>query len=138
VATVSIEAINMDGTLAGMVGALTVPAGGQVSRFVNEIDGLSALPSTFQGTLRVSSSQPLSVVGLRGRYNERRDFLVTTVPAVNEAIPASTLPVYFPHFATGDGYTTEFIMFSRSNDPVSAGTLSLFTPTGSSLNTAFR
>jgi hypothetical protein len=120
----------MDGTMAGMVGTLSIPAGGQVSRFVNQIASLSALPSTFQGTLRMSSPQPISVVGLRRRYNESRG-----LPGHHRAgrkrgeIRVNAAGV-LSRFATGGGYNTEFIMFTSSN--------ALFTPTGSSLNTAFR
>src|SRR5439155_2754964 len=59
-------------------GVVSVPANGQAAVFLNQIDGLSSA-APLQGLLRVSSSASISVVGLRGRYNERNDFLITTI-----------------------------------------------------------
>jgi len=39
---------------------------------------------TSQGFLKVTATAPISVTGVRGRYNERKDFLITTTPPRNE------------------------------------------------------
>jgi hypothetical protein len=49
------------------------------------------------------------VVGLRGRYNERSDFLISTTSPSSEAAPAPAQSV-FPFFADGGGYTTQFVL----------------------------
>src|SRR5262249_2468396 len=107
-ATVTLQLFNLNGSLAG-TGTLSIPAGGQVAAFVNQIPGLSSIQSPFRGVLRVSSPASISIVGLRGRYNERTDFLVTTTPATDETAPLSFSSVYFPHLADGAGFTTQFI-----------------------------
>ena len=70
--------------------------------------------------------------GLRGRYNERNDFLITTTPPVNEAPPA-TSPMIFPHIADSGGYTTQFILFSAQPGSSSSGTMQLFNQSGGAL-----
>ena len=84
----TLELNRLDGSSTGLTGTLSVPANGQVSAFLTQIPGFSSLPVPFQGVLRVSTSTAISVTGLRGRYNERTDFLFTSTPAVNEAMPS--------------------------------------------------
>jgi hypothetical protein len=48
---------------------------------------------------------------LRGRYNERGDFLITTTPAIPEDTVPDLEPLYIPHIVNGGGYTTQFVMF---------------------------
>jgi hypothetical protein len=67
--------------------------------------------------LRVSATAPISVVGLRGRYNERADFLITTVPVTDDSVSPSSEPIYFPHFVTGGGYSTQFMMLGPLRKP---------------------
>src|SRR5262249_27309825 len=124
----------LDGVSTGLTGALSVPANGQAATFLNQIVGFAGLQTPFQGVLRVSSSSPISVVGLRGRYNERNDFLITTTSAVNESTPPSTGPLYFPHIVDSGGYTTQFILFSGSPGQPISGTMQLFSQAGTPLN----
>lgn len=133
-ATVSLELARLDGSSTGLTGSFSVPSNGQASKFLNEISGLGSLPTPFQGVLRVSSSSSISVVGLRGRYNERGDFLITTIPPVNEVSAASNGPLYFPHIADSGGYTTQFILFSGAAGQSSSGSLQLLSTTGTTLN----
>ena len=108
--------------------------------FLNQIQGFSALPNPFRGVLRVSTSSAggISVVGIRGRYNERGDFLITTTQAIDESRPASTTEQFFPHFADGAGYTTQFILFNGSADQASFGSLRFFTQSGQPLSLTVR
>src|SRR6266481_6331967 len=78
-----------------------------------------------------SSSLPISAIGLRGRYNERGDFLISTTPAIAENTPTTTGELVFPHIATGGGYTTEFLLLNRGT--ASAGTISIFSESGDRL-----
>jgi hypothetical protein len=138
-ATVTVELIRLDGTSTGLSGVLSVPANGQTAAFLGQIPGLGSLqlPSQgppFQGLVRVSSSALISVTGLRGRYNERLDFLVTTTPAINEATPASTAPVYFPQIADSGGYTTQFVIFSGTAGGSGTGIMELYSQSGMPLN----
>jgi len=55
----------------------------------------------------------IAVTGLRGRYNERGDFLITTTLAAGEnSLPTQSSELLFPHFALGAGYETQFVLFS--------------------------
>ena len=86
-----------------------------------------------QGVLRISSAAAITVVGLRGRYNERGDFLITTTPPVAENEPASAAEMVFPHIVEGAGYTTQFILFSGRPAQASSGTLKFLSQAGQPL-----
>jgi hypothetical protein len=93
---------------------VTVPAKGQRAFFINQIEGFQQVPTPFQGVLRVVvvSNDPVSLLGIRARYNERGDFLVTTTPPVaEEYYDKPRTQLIFPHFVMGGGYTTQFIVF---------------------------
>jgi hypothetical protein len=60
-------------------------------------------PTDFQtttqfGSLEMATDQLISVLPLRGTYNQRRDFLITTTPVADLTKPFSNSPVYFPQF----------------------------------------
>jgi C-terminal processing protease CtpA/Prc len=132
-ATVTLELFNADGSSAGRKGTVSIPANGQTAQFLEEIPGLGSSQHGFQGTARISSSAPISVTGLRGRYNQRSEFLITTLPALDEADPPTTSPRYFPHLAVGGGYTTQFIVLNRQAGQSSFGRVSLFAQAGQPL-----
>jgi hypothetical protein len=69
---------------------------------------------------------------LRARYNERGDFLFTTVPFTDEDQALTTGESVFPHFADSGGYSTQFILFGGSGQS-SAGSLLPLTPGGQPL-----
>jgi hypothetical protein len=133
-ATVNLTLTRLDGSSTGLTGTITVPANGQVSLFLNQIPGFGSLPVPFGGILRLASNTSISVVGLRGRYNERRDFLITTTQPVNESTVASTGPLYFPHIADGGGFTTQIILFSGQPGQSSNGTIQFFSQSGGALD----
>ena len=133
-ATVTLELNRLDGSPTGLKGTVQVPANGQISRFLHQIPGVDSLPLPFQGVLRISSSAPISVIGLRSRYNERKDFLITTTPPINEATVPSNAELFFPHFADSGGYTTKFILFSGAPGQRSSGVLRFVSQSGITLN----
>ena len=126
-ATVRLEVFGLDGTSTGLTSSQTIPVGGKIAKFANEI--FPSLPSNFQGILRMSSSNTLSLAGLRGRTNERSDFLISTVPPIEEVTQGSAGQVVFPHFVDAGGYTTEFIILNNVTDQTSSGSI-LFRTTG--------
>lgn len=130
-ATVNFELSSLNGTSLGLAASAAVPASGHVSMFLHEL--FPGLPLPFRGILRMTASGPVSVVSLRTRYNERNDFLITTTPVSNEASPASTTELLFPHIVDGAGYNTQFILFSGSAGQSTTGTLRFFAQTGQSL-----
>ena len=125
----------LDGESTGLTGAVTVPGNGQIAQFLNQIQGLESVTTPFEGILRIRTTAPtgISVVGLRSRYNERGDFLITTTPPVDES-SSVTGDLYFPHLADGGGYTTEFILFGRSMNQSTSGTLQFLSQSGTALN----
>ena len=129
-ANVQYELFDLAGQSTGYSGSTTLPSNGHVGIFLNQLSGLQNLPASFRGVLRISSSSPISVVGLRGLYNERGDFLISTIPALADTATNSG-DVVFPHLVTGSGYTTEFILMSRGQ--TSSGTLSLRSQSGTDL-----
>ena len=133
---VSLDLTTLDGTPRGLTGSLDIPAGGQTAKFLTQIPGFESLPTQFQGVLRISSpGSPVSVIGIRGRYNERGDFLDATIPAMNEnddyfAFSLRYSDFVFPDFADGAGYTTQFVLFSGWTAGSAAGTLQFLTNAG--------
>jgi len=133
-ASVSLELTGLDGASTGQIATVTVPGNGQIARFLHEI--FPSLSFPFKGILRISGggAEGLSVVGLRGRYNERGDFLVTTTPPTNESSPASGAELLFPHLVNGGGYTTQFVLFSGTAGQASTGNLKFFKQDGTPLS----
>jgi hypothetical protein len=70
------------------------------------------------------------VIGLRGRYNERGEFLISTTPPVDENGSDGDGDLYFPHIADGAGYSTQFILFSGRAGQVSSGAIGFFSQSG--------
>jgi sugar lactone lactonase YvrE len=136
-ATVTLALDRLDGLPTGLTATLSVPGNGQLSTFLNQIPGFSGVPVPFQGVLRISSPTPISAVGLRGRYNERAEFLITTTAPVSEAVPPGSGNLFFPHFADSAGYTTQFILFGGSGES-SSGRLRLVSQSGETLNLILR
>jgi hypothetical protein len=120
--TVSVGLTDLNGNGLAST-SLVVPAGGQVAKFLNEIFPNVAVP--LKGILRVTANSPIALAALRGRYNERGDFLMSTTPPTVEALPAPTAPLIFPHIVNGGGFTTQFILFSGAANQTANGDLHL-------------
>jgi hypothetical protein len=83
------------------------------------------LPVPFQGVANLTSSTPIVVAALRGRYNERDEFLMTTTPPLsNTTLTAGTL--VFPHIISGQGFSTQIVVFGSTG----SGKLYLFANDG--------
>jgi hypothetical protein len=139
-AVVNFELTNLAGVSTGLSGTMRVPANGHASRFLYQIEGFGSLPKPFRGVLRISTaaSPGIAVVGLRGRYNERDDFLITTTHPQSESSPPSTAERFFPHLADGGGYTTHVILFNGLTDQASSGLLRFFNQSGQPLSPSLR
>jgi hypothetical protein len=120
--------------VSGLAATLSIAGNGQAAMFLNEIPALAGLPATFQGILRLSSSTPVVAMGLRGRTNERGEFLITTTAPVDETVPANASEMFFPHFADGGNYSMQFIVFGRA----SSGTMYFFDKSGNPASLLFR
>jgi hypothetical protein len=138
-AQVTLELTKLDGTSTGLTASVTIPGRGQRSFFLNELPGFQSLPMPFQGVLRISSGNQtdIAVLGLRGRNNERGDFLITTTPPTNENAAANTA-IVFPHVVNGGGYTTQFITYGGTSSEPATGSLKLFSQAGGQADFSLR
>jgi hypothetical protein len=108
----TLQLSGLDGVLLGPAVPVTIPADGQVAKFVREL--FPALASNFRGFLTVTAPSPIGMTGLRARYNERQDFLITTTPPWDGNTSSSNSELLFPHILSGGGFTTQFILYGES------------------------
>jgi hypothetical protein len=107
-----IDLYRLDGTSTNLPTAtITVPPGGQISAFIDQF--FPTMPASFKGIANVTTSSPLAVVALRGNYNERGEFLMTTTPPVDDAYPSSGTLV-FPQIVSGQGFSTQVVVFGQN------------------------
>jgi hypothetical protein len=109
-ATVSLQLTNLDGTSLGFPATINVPAGGQIARFITEL--FPGLPPTFQGIGKLTTTSNIALAALRGRYNERREFLMTTTPPANDMVSGAST-IMFPHIVSGLGFGTQIVLFGQ-------------------------
>jgi hypothetical protein len=129
-AQVTYELTDMNGIGVGRAVTSSIGANGQVSMFIDELPGFENVPSTFRGVLRISTTGTgISVLGLRGRYNERGEFLISNSQPIDEKAPPNPSELFFTHFVQSGGFTTQFVLFPNGNSSV-GGTLEFFSQTG--------
>jgi hypothetical protein len=131
--TVNVEVTNLDGAV--VTSALrSIPAGGQFGLLLGDIPALT-LSAPFSGIIWISApaGSPVSVSGLRGRYNERQtpDLLVSSFPAFDEAA-TSPAELLFPHIVDSGGYATHFVLLGVRSAQ-SAGNLRFVSQSGQAL-----
>jgi BACON domain-containing protein len=106
-------------------GNTIVEAHGQIAGFLDEspFSGGRAI----QGTFSFTSDVPVSVAAIRSRLNERSEFLMTTLPVIDTARTAATGGQVLPHFAAGNGWTTQLILLNPTAATMT-GTLQFLNP----------
>jgi hypothetical protein len=133
-ATVTISLDGLDGSVTpGLSGTLSIPPGAQMALMLDQLPGIGGAAGAFQKALRVRSTGPVSIVGLRIRVNERGEFLMTTTPPTDESSAPTAVPRFFPHVVDSGGFTTQFILFSDGIFPYAGGLLELFDASGGPL-----
>ena len=138
-AVVNFEVTNLDGQTVGLTGSMTIGAARQVSVFVNEIPGLQSLDLQFRGVLRITSpSGGLGITGLRGRTNERGEFLITTTPPLFESDSPPAAELIIPHLVDSGGYTTQLILYGAYAGQNSVGLIQFFTQAGVGLELRYQ
>ena len=117
---------------SGSVTSASIPPRGQIAKLLSQINGFESLKAPFQGILRITTSSPggVAVVGLRGRFNERGDYLITTTPPVPEQASGSAGDAYLPHWVDGGGYTTQFVLLNAGTASATTGTFSTISQHG--------
>jgi len=91
-----------------------------LARFLNEAPFSGG--DSINGAFTFSSSGPVAAIALRGRTNERSEFLMTTLPVVDLAAAPSYDTVTMAHFASGLGWSTHVVLLNPTNGVIS-GTL---------------
>jgi hypothetical protein len=132
-APLGFELTDVDGNIVGTASTV-LPAGSHLSMFLSQIPGLISNAAPFEGVLRISDSgsSGIRVLGLLGEYNERGDFLVSTLPSYDESIQPSG-PLILPHFVDGGGYSTQFVLMGAAPGQSPAGNLQFLSGSGQSL-----
>ena len=106
---------------------------GHTALFLDQLPEFKNLKTPFAGTLEITGS-PVAVAGLRGRYNERGDFLITPISIDSTSgSPDSQPGAIFPFFIDGGGYTTQFVVFSHTLGESTKGVLTFFDSKGAPL-----
>jgi hypothetical protein len=138
-ATVRLELLAPDGRPSGTAATLTLPPQGHMASFLHEIAGFELVTTPYQSVLEVSTTSPsgVSVLGMRGKYNQLGRFIATTTgPLTENGGTASSL--IFPHIAEGDGYTTQFVLVGGTSGQGSSGILRLVDQEGQPLKLTLR
>jgi len=135
---VNFDVTNQSGTTIGPRATVTIPAGGQIAKFIKEL--IPSLPHPFHGVVRIStpSAGGITVVGLRGDYNSRGDFLITTAMPTDETAPVTSSELIFPHLVDSGGYMTSFVLYSGASGQSSSGVLRFFTQSGQGMTVSIQ
>jgi sugar lactone lactonase YvrE len=94
-------------------GTTTIGANQQIARFLDSFKTFTG--ASFQGTFSFTSDVPVGVVAIRGLVNERRDFLMSTLPVIDTTAVTASGPVVVPHFADSGGWTTQILLVNPGN-----------------------
>jgi sugar lactone lactonase YvrE len=89
-----------------------LPARGHFAAFLKDVLPRSIPLGPLHSVLRVQSSGPVGIMGLRTLVNERNHLLLSSTPAIQEGAPVPTGAQFFPLFADSPAFTTRFILFS--------------------------
>jgi hypothetical protein len=124
-AVITLQLQTMSGQAVGSPVTFTLPANGQVAKFISQLFPAAVKP--FRGFLTATATSPVGVTSLLCRYNERLDFLFTTTPprSGHQAVGA---PLIFTHISSGGGFATQLIVFG--NGTADAGRLLLTSQNG--------
>jgi hypothetical protein len=117
----------------------TLPGNAHRAKFLHQLRDIApdfTMPANFQtetqyGSLEITSTESISVLGLRLTTNQRGETLLTSTPvARGAALPAT--PLYFPQLADGGGYRTSIILLNTS-ESVQTGRISILDDSGNPL-----
>jgi phosphodiesterase/alkaline phosphatase D-like protein len=146
---VSLTLRDENGIIVGSPANVSVPARQQVAKFVNELFGTDTIGSGFRGSLRMQSSSPFAVVGLRfsGAVFSTLPVAVTApVPGVASitltagstantpqagSVGGSTALI-IPQFAIAGGWATQIALVNNTISTI-VGRIDVFDTAGNAL-----
>src|SRR5262249_13286286 len=107
---------------------ITVPGNGLTTVSPESLNPrLSSI--SYTGTIRVSSSSPISVVGFQVYLKGTNGYVA--IPAFSELSPPATL---FPHLAINGGYTASLQLIKTLDTQQPTAAVHFFSPSGSALD----
>jgi hypothetical protein len=116
----------------------------QMAKLITEIfpppppggfSGQVAIPSEFTGTLAITSTSPVSILGLNFRGPNYSTILATDLAPANNPVPLISPTVggagalLFPQFVSGGGWSTEIVITNTNATSITVR-LDLFTQAG--------
>ena len=121
-------AVSLDLPSMNASATMTVPPHGQVLATPQDNMGLR---NGYSGTLRISSSTPISVVGLQSFAGD--NFGMLALEMFDESVPVIGEPI-FPHLAEGGGYNVSLFLIKTSDSQASTGLIRFYTQSGAPLD----
>jgi hypothetical protein len=130
-----------DGTVIGTT-TLNVPADNQIAKLVSELfPSPMAAPGEITGTVAITSTDPVAVIGLRFRAIN-----FSTIPATNLAGSSSPLPmitanaggpgaILLPQFVAGAFWASELVLINTNSTTSMTVRVDLFKQDGTPLTT---
>ena len=122
--TITLTLRDANGKMAGNPVTLSLAPQQQIARFVNELFSSTLIGSTFFGSLRVQSSSPVSMLGLRFA-----GACVSAPPFTVSSNSANGSSIVFPQFAMGGGWATQVALVNNNGGTIS-GRIEIYDPSG--------
>lgn len=121
---------------------IPVPARNQTSKFLTKLfSSESSVPKELTGTLAITSTTPIAVIGLRFRGSNFSTLPVTNLSSSTPAVPVfpngagGSGAILLPEFAAGGGWATEIVVANTGTTPLTVR-LDLFKQDGTPLTTS--
>jgi len=138
--TVTLTLRDQDGAQRLTPVTLTLTARQQTSVFVTDLFRAQGLiQRDFTGTLSITATAAISIVGIRFRGQDFSTISVTNLSATSAALPTFSngvggpSAILLPQFAAKGGWATEIVVINRSTTSPVTVRVDLFKPDGSPL-----
>jgi subtilase family serine protease len=122
--TVTLTLRDVNGNTTGNPVTISLAPQHQLARFVNELFSSTVVGSSFLGSLRIQSSSPLGVLGLRFTGVE-----FSTLPVAVNSTSGPSTPLLLPQFAMGGGWATQLALVNNNGATIS-GRIDIFDASG--------
>src|SRR5213593_4687735 len=114
-------------------GNITLGPNQQISKFLDSDSFKTFSGNAFQGTFSFTADVPVGVVAIHSLFNERHDFLMSTLPVIDTTVAPDGNAVTVPHFADGAGWTTQILLVNPTSATLT-GTVEFRDSDGTSTN----